>query len=190
MGEGEVEVEVEVPEEEATNPIIEVGEDLPIPQTIEETESIRSGMRVKMLSRALASPMNIGCGTTMKIKWGIRREMREIPRGTTQKSTRIERGLEVQAQEGKDPTEMTDHMIEEITAKIGGETPIKIGETIALIEGIIALRGEAEGTIVQDKGLIEGEKGVGEIILLIRVEGTLDKKGEGVARGPMVIEDP
>ena len=130
---GEGEVEVEDPEEEATNPTTEVGEDLHIgkgrdPHTVlttEEIESTESGTRAKMSSRALASPMKKGCGMSMKNRWGTRRrEMKEIPKATTPKSMRTGRGPEVQAQEGRDPAEMTEHMKEEITAKIGGETPI------------------------------------------------------------------
>ena len=41
-----------------------------------------------------------------------------------------------------------------------------------------------------NRGQTEEERGAGENILLRRVEGTLDKIGEGVARDPMVIEDP
>ena len=120
----EGEVEVEDLEEEATNPIIEVGEDLPMPQTIGEIESIGSGMKVKMINKAPVTPMNTECGIAMKTRWGIRRELREIPRGTIPRTTRTEKGPEVQAQEGKDPAEKIEVMKEEITVKIGGETPI------------------------------------------------------------------
>ena len=127
----------------------------------------------------------------MKFRWGTRRrEMKEIPKDTTPKSTRTGRGPEAQAQEGRDPAGMTELLKEDIIVKIGGETPTQIGEIIALIEGIIALREGAEEIIVQDKGQTREGRGAEETILLIRVEGTLDKRGEGVARGPMVMEDP
>ena len=58
-----------------------------------------------------------------------------------------------------------------------------IEETTAQKEGV----GE---TTVQGRGKTGEGRGVGETTPLIRVGGTLDKTGEGVARGPMVMEGP
>ena len=91
-------------------------------------------------------------------------------------------------------------MTEEITVKIGGETPIKMEEetwteiaeeipTMRLVEETTAQREGAEETIVQGRDKIGGEKEVGETTPL-RVGGTLVKIGEGVARGPMVMVGP
>ena len=59
-------------------------------------------------------------------------------------------------------------------------------ETKALIEGNRHLREGAGGTIALIKDLKEGEIEVGGSTLLRKGEDTLGKKGEGVARDPMV----
>ena len=80
-------------------------------------------MKAKTLSKDLAGHMNKGVG--MNMKTSIRkRGLIEILRGIIPRSMRTEREPEVQAREGRDPTEMTETMIEETTVKIGGETPI------------------------------------------------------------------
>ena len=86
--------------------------------------------------------------------------------------------------EGKDPIERREITKEENIAQIGGETPIE--ENPALIEGNMPLREGADGTIA----LKEGEKEAKGNILLKKGGDTLGKRGEGVARDPMVQEDP
>ena len=129
---GEEEVEVEDPGEEATNLIIEVGEDLhtvkgidpPMAQIVEETESTENGMKARLQDPAQVSHMKKGCGRIIKTRWGtVRRGMIENPKATILKSMKIGRELEAQVQEGRDPAEGTWHLIGETTAKIGGETP-------------------------------------------------------------------
>ena len=161
MGEGDG--EAEDPGEEDTNPIIEVGEDLPIALR-EEIGNIGSGMKAK-------TP----------------RGMIEIPRGTTLRSMRTRREPEV-LQEGKDPAEKTETTKEGSIAQIGGETPV--GESIALIEGSTFLKEGVDGIIALNKDQKEEEKEVGGNTLLRKGEDTLGKIGEGVARDPMVLEDP
>ena len=96
---------------------------------------------------------------------------------------------------------MIGKKVGETTARRGGETPIKMGEEtwIEIVEEIPVMRlvGEttvqregAEGTIVQGRDKTGGEKEVGETTPLRRVGGTLVKIGEGIARGPMVMEGP
>ena len=58
-----------------------------------------------------------------------------------------------------------------------------IGETTAQKE-------EVEGTIVQGRDKTGVETEVGETTPLRRVGGTLVKIGEGIARGPVVMEGP
>ena len=58
-----------------------------------------------------------------------------------------------------------------------------IGETTVQKE-------EAEGTIVQGRDKTGVETEVGETTPLRRVGGTLVKIGEGIARGPVVMEGP
>ena len=126
----------------------------------EETKSIRTGMIVK-------TP----------------KEETEKAKATTQKITKIRRELGVLL-EGIDPIEMTENTKEVITVQKGGKTPVE--ESPALIEGNMPLREGADGTIA----LKEGEKGAGGNILLKKGGDTLGKRGEGVARDPMVQEDP
>ena len=144
-------------------------------------------MKVKTLSKALTSHMNRGVGRNMKTSTR-KRGMIEIPRGTTLRSMRIRRGPEVQAREGKDPAEKTETTKEENIVQIGGETPIE--ESTARIEGSTFLREGVGGTIALNRDQKEEERGVGGSTLLRRVEDTLGRIGEGVARDPMVLEDP
>ena len=58
------------------------------------------------------------------------------------------------------------------------------------VEEIIAQKEGVGETTVQGRGKTGEGKGVGETTPLIWVEGTLDKIGEGVARGPMVLKGP
>ena len=93
---------------------------------------------------------------------------------------------------------MTGKKVGENTARRGGETPTKmIGEsqieettTMKLVGETTVQRGEVEGTIVQSKDKTGVETEVGETTPLRRVGGTLVKIGEGVARGPVVMEGP
>ena len=126
----------------------------------EETKNIRTGMKVK-------TPK----GETEKAK------------ATIQKIMKKRRELEVLL-EGKDPIEMIETIKEEIIVQIGGETPVE--ESPALIEGNMLLREGADGIIAQKEGEIEVEGN----ILLRKGGDTLGKRGEGVARDPMVQEDP
>ena len=123
---------------------------------IEETKSIRNGMIVK-----------------------IPKEETEKVKAIIQKTMKIRREPEVLL-EGIDPTEMREIIKEVTTVQKGGKTPV--GESPALIEGNMHLKEGADGTTA----LKEGERGVGGIILLIKGGDTQDKKGEGVARDPLV----
>ena len=51
-------------------------------------------------------------------------------------------------------------------------------------------RGEVEGTIVQGRDKTGVETEVGETKPLRRVGSTLVRIGEGIARGPVVMEGP
>ena len=130
---------------------------------IEETENTKNGMIAKASKEEIE-----------KIK------------ATTQKNMKIRReNMKIRKEpevllEGIDPTEMIETTKGVTTAQKGGKTPAE--ESPALIEGNMPLREGADGTIA----LKEGEKGVGGIILLIKGGDTLDKKGEGVARDPLV----
>ena len=113
---GEEGEEVGVPEEEATNPNIEVGEDLPIEkgidpsmeQKIEGRKSIEIGMRARLLDPALVNHMRRECGKTTKRAWGIARRGRtKTPKDTTPKNMKIEKGPGVPVPEGRDPVEGT-----------------------------------------------------------------------------------
>ena len=68
-----------------------------------------------------------------------------------------------------------------------------------IVEGILAMKlieettAQKEGvgeTTVQGRGKTGEGRGVEETTPLIWVEGTLDKTGEGVVRGPMVLKGP
>ena len=122
---------------------------------------------------------NIGTGMKVKTPKGET----EKAKATIQKIMKKRRELEVLL-EGKDPIEMIETIKEEIIVQIGGETPVE--ESPALIEGNMLLREGADGIIV----LKEGEKEVEGNILLRKGGDTLGKRGEGVARDPMVQEDP
>ena len=126
----------------------------------EETKSIRTGMIVK-------TP----------------KEETEKAKAIIQKIMKIRREPEVLL-EGIDPIEMTENTKGVITAQRGGKTPVE--ENPALIEGNMPLREGADGTIA----LKEGEKEAEGNILLRKGGDTLGKRGEGVARDPMVQEDP
>ena len=130
----------------------------------EETKSIRTGMIVK-------TPK----GETEKAK------------ATIQKIMKKRRELEVLL-EGKDPIEMIETIKEEIIVQIGGETPVE--ESPALIEGNMLLREGADGIIAQIKDQKEGEIEVEGNTLLRKGGDILGQRGEGVARDPMVQEDP
>ena len=108
-------------------------------------------MKVKTLSKDLASHMIKGVGMNMKTSTR-KRGMIEIPRGTTLRSMRIRREPEV-LQEGKDPAEKIETIKEETT----------IEETTALIEGNMPLKEGAGGNIA----LIEEGREARETILLI-----------------------
>ena len=123
---------------------------------IEETKSIRNGMIVK-----------------------IPKEETEKVKAIIQKTMKIRREPEVLL-EGIDPIEMTENTKGVITAQRGGKTPAE--ENPALIEGNMPLREGADGTIA----LKEGEKGAEGNILLKKGGDTLGKRGEGVARDPLV----
>ena len=134
---------------------------------IEETESIRNGMIAKIPKEE-----------TEKVKAIIQRTMK-IRRETM----KIRKEPEVLL-EGIDPIEMTENTKGVITAQRGGKTPAE--ENPALIEGNMPLREGADGTIALKKGEKEAEGN----ILLRKGGDTLGKRGEGVARDPMVQEDP
>ena len=96
---------------------------------------------------------------------------------------------------------MTGRMVGETTAKRGEETPTKtveeiqietIGETMnmKLVGETTVLREGAEEAIAQGRDKIGVEIEVGETTPLRRVGGTLVRIGEGIARGPVVMEGP
>ena len=126
---------------------------------------------------------NIGIGMKVKTPKGET----EIIKVTTQKNMKKRRELEVLL-EGKDPIERIETIKGENIAQIGGETPVE--ENPALIEGNMLLREEADGIIAQIKDQKEGEIEVEGNTLLRKGGDTLGKRGEGVARDPMVQEDP
>ena len=127
--------------------------------------------------------MNIGTGMKVKTPKGET----EITKVTTQKNMKKRKELEVLL-EGKDPIERTETIIEENIVQIGGETPVEGNP--ALIEGNMLLREGADGIIAQIKDQKEGEIEVEGNILLRKGGDILGKRGEGVARDPMVQEDP
>ena len=159
-------------------------------------------MRARLQDPVQVRHMKKGCGRIIKTRWGtVRRGKIEIPKATILKSMRTGKEPEAQVLEGRDPVERTWHMIGETTAKIGGETPTKMEEETwtEIVEGILGMKlvgettAQKEGvgeTTVQGRGKTEEEKEVGKTTPLIRVGGILDKIGEGVARGPMVMEGP
>ena len=130
---------------------------------IEEKENTKNGMKAKASKEEIE-----------KIKDIIQKNMK-----IRRENMKTRKELEVLL-EGIDPTEMREIIKEVIIAEKGGETPI--GESLALIEGNMHLKEGADGTTA----LIEGERGAGGIILLIKGGNTLDKKDEGVARDPLV----
>ena len=96
---------------------------------------------------------------------------------------------------------MTGREVGETTARRGGETPIKMVEetqigiveettTMRLVGETTVPRGEAEEATARGRDKIGVEKEVGETTPLRRVGGTLVKIGEGIARGPVVMEGP
>ena len=126
---------------------------------------------------------NIGTGMKVKTPKGET----EITKVTTQKNMKKRKELEVLL-EGKDPIERIETIKEENIVQIGGETPVE--ENPALIEGNMLLREEADGIIAQIKDQKEGEIEVEGNTLLRKGGDILGKRGEGVARDPMVQEDP
>ena len=126
---------------------------------------------------------NIGTGMKVKTPKGET----EITKVTTQKNMKKRRELEVLL-EGKDPIEKIETIKGENIVQIGGETPVE--ENPALIEGNMLLREEADGIIAQIKDQKEGEIEVEGNTLLRKGGDILGKRGEGVARDPMVQEDP
>ena len=126
---------------------------------------------------------NIGTGMKVRTPKGET----EIIKVTTQKNMKKRRELEVLL-EGKDPIERIETTKGENIAQIGGETPVE--ENPALIEGNMLLREEADGIIAQIKDQKEGEIEVEGNTLLRKGGDILGKRGEGVARDPMVQEDP
>ena len=126
---------------------------------------------------------NIGTGMKVKTPKGET----EKAKATIQKIMKKRRELEVLL-EGKDPAERKEITREGSTAQTGGDTPIE--ENSALIEGSIFQREGVDGTIALIKDLKEGEIEVEGNTLLRKGEDTLGKIGEGVARDPMVLEDP
>ena len=96
---------------------------------------------------------------------------------------------------------MTGRKVGETTARRGGETPTKIVEEtqietveettiMRLVGETTVLRGEAGEAIARGRDKIGVETEVGKTTRLRRVGGTLVKIGEGVARGPVVMEGP
>ena len=122
---------------------------------------------------------NIGSGMKAKTPRG----MIEIPKDIIPKNMRKRKEPEVLL-EGKDPIERKETTKEESIAQTGGETPIE--ENLALIEGNMFQREGADGIIAQTKDLKEGEIEAEGNTLLRKGGDTLGKKGEGVARDPMV----
>ena len=176
---GEGEGEEEVLEEEPINPSI--GEEADLHTVM----SIGTGMLVKQqtLAQAQGDPMRKNHGRNIR---SIRRVSRiETPLGISQGNMRIEKELEVPAQEEKGPVGGTgarrgmvvEENTEETTAKA------QVEETTVQID-------RAEETIVQDTDRRGVDPGVGETTHLRRAEGTLVKTDEGVAQGPLVMEGP
>ena len=91
---------------------------------------------------------------------------------------------------------------ETTTRKVGETTTMRgrVGETTAQgMDKIVAEAGVGETTALKDKvgettaqdmDKIVAEAGVGETTPLMKAGGTLVKTGEGVARGPLVMEGP
>ena len=127
--------------------------------------------------------MNIGTGMKVKTPKGETEKAKVI----TQKNMKKRKELEVLL-EGKDPIERTETTKEKNIVQIGGETPVE--ENPALIEGNMLLREEADGIIAQIKDQKEGEIEVEGNTLLRKGGDILGKRGEGVARDPMVQKDP
>ena len=134
---------------------------------IEEKENTKNGMKAKVSKEEIE-----------KIKDIIQKNMK-----IRRENMKTRKELEVLL-EGIDPTEMREIIKEVTIEEKGGKTPV--GESAALIEGNTHLKEGADGTIA----LKEGEKGAGGNILLKKGGDTLGKRGEGVARDPMVQEDP
>ena len=134
-------------------------------------------------------------GKNTKSIWNTsKRDSTETPLNTIPKSLKIGKELGVPAQEeGRDPVEGTTAMIDRI---VGETTAKKVGETTAMrgeereVGETTALRGKVEETTARGIGRREVEAGVGETTPLMKAGGTLVKTGEGVARGPLVMEGP
>ena len=97
-----------------------------------------------------------------------------------EKTTHLRRA-EGTAMRGKEAGEIIIKRVEETTE----ETTAR-----ALAEETIAQIGRAGEIIAQDIGKRRADPGVGETTHLKRAEGTLVKKDEGVAQGPLVMEGP
>ena len=150
--------------------------------------------------------MRRSLGKSIKNTWStVKRESIETPQDTSQRSLKIEKELGVPVQEGRDPLEGTRTLIDrevgetiarkagETITKIVGETPTEIiEETIAMRQAgeTTVLRGVVGETTARGRDKIVAETGVGETTPLKRIGGTLVKIGEGVARGPVVMEGP
>ena len=173
---GEGEGEEEVLGEEPINPSIGEEADL------HTMKSTGTGMLAKQQTPAQAQ------GDLMRRNHGrnIGRVSKiETPQGTSQENMRIEKELEVPAQEEKDPVGGTG-------AKRGMEVEETTEETTAkaLVEETTVQTDRAEETIVQGIDKRGVDPGVGETTHLRRAEGTLVKTDEGVAQGPLVMEGP
>ena len=194
---GEGGVEAGVLKEELSNPSMEVGVGLPI------VRSIESGMQVSQQTLARGGHMRRSHGKSI---WSIKKkDSTETPQDTSQGNLKIGRELGVPAQEGRDPTGGTRVMIgreveEIITRKVEETTARKVGETttkeaeentaMGRVGETTALRGKVEETTARGIDKMEAEAGVGETTHLRRARGTLVRIGEGVTRGPLVMEGP
>ena len=150
--------------------------------------------------------MRRSLGKSIKNTWStVKRESIETPQDTLQRSLKTEKELGVPVQEGRDPLEgirtMIDREVGETIARKAGETTTRIvGETLTeTVEETTIMRQVGETTVLRGavgeatargRDKIEAETGVGETILLKRIGGTLVKIGEGIARGPLVMEGP
>ena len=185
---GEGGVEAGVLKEELSNPSMEVGVGLPI------VKSIEIGMQVSQQTLARGGHMGRSHGKNT-----------ETPQDTSQGNLKIGRELGVPAQEGRDPTggirvmigreveEIITRKVEETTARKVGETTTKEAEentAMGRVGETTALRGKVEETTARGIDKMEAEAGVGETTPLMRAGGTLVRIGEGVARGPLVMEGP
>ena len=150
--------------------------------------------------------MRRSLGKSIRNTWDtVKRESIETHQVTLQRSMKIEKEPRVPVQEGRDPLEGTrtliDREVGETIARKAGETTTRIVEetlTETVEETTImrqvgettVLRGEAEEATVRGRDKIGVEIEVGETTPLRRVGGTLVRIGEGIARGPVVMEGP